>query len=410
MQSRFLRLRSGQAYDPEIGRFLQPGGACPERSRRVLNNPLRYTDPTGRCGVSTATRPAAAPCERGGTAEYYLADGLGSTTALTDDTGVVTDTYEYDVFGNIRAETGASALRQPRQHLVEVFEYPEVAGVGDERGAAVRDGLGLVSPHRDGHGPIRLAVPEIHLGRDVFQQEVPGASKQQHFVCLAATSLTECLSKGVAHHCSHLGSIDDALVRRRQSSPGQSQNGSGEPSSGERQIPHRQVDEQGNAPPKCEGQTRGPGQARSRLGRIGRSPARHDARLRQSVRDLSCAGCGVGTAPGLPEHGEAFDAELVGHLGNVVRPIADATTLLNVRATEPRTVERDEPHTAALGRRAGNPCLKAAARKPVKVEDWCSGRVPVLGIADLAAVAELDGPIAIGVICDVSWYRTARAA
>jgi RHS repeat-associated protein len=55
MKSRF--------YDPQIGRFLQPdsvvpdpmnpqslnrySGACPERSRRVLNNPLRYTDPTG---------------------------------------------------------------------------------------------------------------------------------------------------------------------------------------------------------------------------------------------------------------------------------------------------------------------------------------------------------------------------
>ena len=35
--------------------------------------------------------------------------GLGSTTALTDDTGAVTDTYEYDVFGNIRAQTGSSA-------------------------------------------------------------------------------------------------------------------------------------------------------------------------------------------------------------------------------------------------------------------------------------------------------------
>jgi hypothetical protein len=36
MQSRFPRPCSGQAYDPMIGRFLQPDSkACPERSRRM---------------------------------------------------------------------------------------------------------------------------------------------------------------------------------------------------------------------------------------------------------------------------------------------------------------------------------------------------------------------------------------
>jgi len=38
--------------------------------------------------------------------EWYLYDGLGSTTGLTDDTGTVTGTYEYDVFGAERAHTG----------------------------------------------------------------------------------------------------------------------------------------------------------------------------------------------------------------------------------------------------------------------------------------------------------------
>jgi RHS repeat-associated protein len=45
----------------------------------------------------------------GSTERYYLADGLGSTTSLMDDTGAVTDTYEYDIFGNIRTESGSSA-------------------------------------------------------------------------------------------------------------------------------------------------------------------------------------------------------------------------------------------------------------------------------------------------------------
>ena len=35
-------------------------------------------------------------------------DGLGSVTALTDDTGAATDTYAYDAFGAVRASTGSS--------------------------------------------------------------------------------------------------------------------------------------------------------------------------------------------------------------------------------------------------------------------------------------------------------------
>ncbi len=39
---------------------------------------------------------------------YYLTDGLGSTTDLTDDGGSVTDTYSYDVFGAVRNHVGSS--------------------------------------------------------------------------------------------------------------------------------------------------------------------------------------------------------------------------------------------------------------------------------------------------------------
>jgi RHS repeat-associated protein len=37
---------------------------------------------------------------------YYHTDGLGSTTAITDSTGAVKKTYQYDVFGAIRVQTG----------------------------------------------------------------------------------------------------------------------------------------------------------------------------------------------------------------------------------------------------------------------------------------------------------------
>jgi RHS repeat-associated protein len=40
---------------------------------------------------------------------YYLTDGLGSTLALTDEAGDLVNTYDYDVFGASRAETGSQA-------------------------------------------------------------------------------------------------------------------------------------------------------------------------------------------------------------------------------------------------------------------------------------------------------------
>ena len=44
-----------------------------------------------------------------GTTSYYLSDGLGSTSQLTDSTGTVTDGYSYDVFGAPKVTTGTTA-------------------------------------------------------------------------------------------------------------------------------------------------------------------------------------------------------------------------------------------------------------------------------------------------------------
>jgi YD repeat-containing protein len=45
--------------------------------------------------------------EASGVPSWYLADGLGSATALTNAAGAVTTSYRYDVFGAIRGTTGA---------------------------------------------------------------------------------------------------------------------------------------------------------------------------------------------------------------------------------------------------------------------------------------------------------------
>lgn len=46
--------------------------------------------------------------DSGGNQEYYLYDGLGSTTDLTDGSGNSTAGYGYDVFGAIRSQSGSS--------------------------------------------------------------------------------------------------------------------------------------------------------------------------------------------------------------------------------------------------------------------------------------------------------------
>ncbi len=45
---------------------------------------------------------------RSGVNSYYLTDGLGSTRALTNQVGEVTDTYDYDAYGNLLGSTGTT--------------------------------------------------------------------------------------------------------------------------------------------------------------------------------------------------------------------------------------------------------------------------------------------------------------
>ncbi len=45
---------------------------------------------------------------RGGADSFYLVDGLGSTRGLVNASGVVTDAYTYDAFGNLIASTGGT--------------------------------------------------------------------------------------------------------------------------------------------------------------------------------------------------------------------------------------------------------------------------------------------------------------
>jgi RHS repeat-associated protein len=50
---------------------------------------------------------------------YYLYDGLGSTRALSDSTGTITDTYNYESFGTVLNQTGTT----PNDYLFTGEQY-----------------------------------------------------------------------------------------------------------------------------------------------------------------------------------------------------------------------------------------------------------------------------------------------
>lgn len=58
-------------------------------------------------GAYTWTPAGQLSQQAGNVTSYTLADALGSTRALTDSSGTVTATVDYDVYGNVRNQTGA---------------------------------------------------------------------------------------------------------------------------------------------------------------------------------------------------------------------------------------------------------------------------------------------------------------
>ena len=57
--------------------------------------------------------------QAGAQKSYYVYDGHGSVRALTDGSGNVTDTYDYDAFGNVTHQTGAT----PNEFLFASEQY-----------------------------------------------------------------------------------------------------------------------------------------------------------------------------------------------------------------------------------------------------------------------------------------------
>jgi RHS repeat-associated protein len=75
-----------------------------------LSQVLNETDGTGAPKANYVLGPNGliAIVDGDGNERYYVFDALGSVLALTDETGMVTDTYAYDEYGHARSATGTS--------------------------------------------------------------------------------------------------------------------------------------------------------------------------------------------------------------------------------------------------------------------------------------------------------------
>ncbi|MHC5537619.1 RHS repeat-associated core domain-containing protein [Singulisphaera rosea] len=65
----------------------------------------------------------------GGTGKsFYVVDGLGSTRALTNSSGTVTDTYTYEVYGDLIGQTWAATAATPNEFLYAGYQFDVAIG------------------------------------------------------------------------------------------------------------------------------------------------------------------------------------------------------------------------------------------------------------------------------------------
>jgi RHS repeat-associated protein len=75
---------------------------------------------------------------RSGTTSYYLADAQGSTRALTNSSGSITDTYDYTAFGELLAAAGTTA----NSHLYTGQQFDAMTGLYSLRARYYDPGVG----------------------------------------------------------------------------------------------------------------------------------------------------------------------------------------------------------------------------------------------------------------------------
>jgi len=108
-------------YDGDGNRFLKTVAGVPTQYVVDEENPTGYTQVVSEMTITTAgyayvnnvyglerINQWRVPLGQAKQVSWYVYDGHGSVRALTDQTGAVTDTYDYDAFGNLIHSTGTT--------------------------------------------------------------------------------------------------------------------------------------------------------------------------------------------------------------------------------------------------------------------------------------------------------------
>jgi RHS repeat-associated protein len=103
--NRIQKIANGQVTSYLTETLFAPYAQVAEERDGVTGNLVARND----MGIDLARMDRFAAGVATGDASYYLHDGLGSTVALTNSSGVLTDTYGYDTFGNPSHLAGSTA-------------------------------------------------------------------------------------------------------------------------------------------------------------------------------------------------------------------------------------------------------------------------------------------------------------
>ena len=126
---------------------------------------------------------------------FYVHDGHGSVRALTDPTGNVTDTYDYDAFGNVIHSTGST----PNIYLFAGEQYDPDLGLYYNRARYLNTNTGrfwTMDPH-DGDPQSPLSLHRyLYAGADPVNRVDP--SGRFDFVNVAITAAIVGVVSGLA--------------------------------------------------------------------------------------------------------------------------------------------------------------------------------------------------------------------
>jgi hypothetical protein len=121
-----------------------------------------------------------------------------------------------------------------------------------------------------------------------------------------------------------------------------------------------------------------------------RADATDDANVGEPLRQPPGTDGGVRATTGDAQHREPFQPERVGQVADVVGPVDQRASGLEVRQAHAWPVGRDHPDASVLGRLVAKPSLSPRPGKAVAVDQRLAAGVAPLGVIQQAAVWQPD--------------------